>query len=113
MAVTQEYRDYVLEQMGRVMPVTARAMFGGVGLYAEAMMFALLDNDTTWLKVDDGNRGDFEAIGKGPFKPFGTDEHVMQYYELPGELLEDPEALRPWLQAALEVARRARRRKKR
>jgi hypothetical protein len=32
----------------------------------------------------------------------------MQYYELPADLLEDTEALRPWLDGAIEVARRAR-----
>jgi DNA transformation protein len=112
MAVSSAYRDYVLEQLGRVVPVTARAMFGGVGIYGDAMFFALLDNDTTYLKVDDGNRGDFLAVGKGPFNPFGDDKQVMQYYELPAELLEDAEALRPWVEGALQVAARARRKKR-
>jgi DNA transformation protein len=110
MAVTPEYRDFVLEQLGRVAPVTSRAMFGGVGIYCDGLFFALLAGEATWLKVDDRNRGDFEAAGMGPFRPFGEGGEVMQYYQLPGELLEDPEALRPWLEAALSVARDARRR---
>ena len=113
MAVSPEYREFVLEQLGRVAPVTSRAMFGGVGIYSEGFFFALLDDDTTYLKVDDSNRGDFERVGMGPFRPFGDDEHVMQYYELPADLLEDADALRPWMLKALDVARSARRRKKR
>lgn len=113
MAVTSEYRDFVLEQLGRVVPVTSRAMFGGVGIYAEAMIFGLLDNDTTYLKVDDSNRADFTAVGMGPFNPFGDDQHVMQYYELPADLLEDADALRPWVHKAIDVARAARRKKRR
>lgn len=112
MAVSPEYREFVLEQLGRVAPVTSRAMFGGVGIYSEGFFFALLDNDTTYLKVDDSNRGDFERAGTGPFRPFG-DDNVMQYYELPADLLEDADALRPWMQKAVDVARSARRRKKR
>jgi TfoX/Sxy family transcriptional regulator of competence genes len=37
----------------------------------------------------------------------------MQYYEVPEDLLEDPEALRPWVESAIGVARNARRRKAR
>jgi DNA transformation protein len=113
MAVSPEYRDFVLEQLGRVVPVTSRAMFGGVGIYSEGMIFGLMDDDTTYLKVDDGNRGSFEAVGMKPFNPFGDDKHVMQYYELPADLLEDADALRPWVAGALDAARAARRKKKR
>ena len=37
MAVSDSYREYALEQLGRVIPVTAWAMFGGVGIYGEAL----------------------------------------------------------------------------
>jgi len=30
----------------------------------------------------------------------------MQYYEVPADLLDDPEALRPWAEKAIVVARR-------
>jgi DNA transformation protein len=83
-------------------------MFGGVGLYAGELFFALIDDDTLYLKVDGSNRGDFEARGMGPFRPFGEEGEVMQYYELPAELLEEPEELRSWAEKAIEVARRAR-----
>jgi DNA transformation protein and related proteins len=111
MAVTPEYREFVLEQMGRVAPVTSRAMFGGVGVYSGGLFFALMDNDTVYLKVDDTNRPDFEAAGMGPFRPF-EGAGAMGYYELPAELLEDLDRLRPWMDAALDVARRSRKKKK-
>lgn len=107
MSVSAEYRTYVLEQLARVGPVSARNMFGGVGIYSAGTMFALMDDDTLYLKVDDTNRADFEAIGSGPFRPFG-DERAMQYYELPADLLEDVDALRAWVESAFAVARRAR-----
>ncbi len=36
----------------------------------------------------------------------------MQYYELPAGLLDDPEALRPWVESAIDVAGRAKSRTK-
>lgn len=114
MAVTAEYRAFVLEQLARAAPaVTHRGMFGGVGVYSDGLFFALMDDDTLYLKVDDRNRGDFVAAGMGPFSPFGDPKQVMQYYELPAELLEDADALRPWVHRAIDVARAARRRKRR
>jgi DNA transformation protein len=112
MSVSAEYRTYVLEQLGRVAPVTSRAMFGGVGIYAGGVFFALMDDDNLYLKVDDSNRGAFEAIGSGPFRPFG-DERAMQYYELPADVLEDVDQLRGWVEGAIAVAAGARTRRRR
>jgi DNA transformation protein len=111
MAVSPEYRAFVLEQLGRVAPVTSRPMFGGVGVYSDGLFFALIAGETLYLKVDDSNRGDFDAIGMGPFHPFDGDK-PMGYYELRADLLEDADALRPWIHKAVDVARRSRKSKK-
>ena len=112
MAVSEHYRTFMLEQLARVLPaVRARRMFGGVGIYSEDLFFALLDNDTLYFKVDDETRGDFEAIGMGPFRPFGEGGEVMQYYEVAGALIDDQDTLAPWAQNAVGVARRAKRRR--
>ena len=112
MAVSPGYQDFVLDQLRLVLPsVRAKRMFGGVGLYAEELFFALIDDDVLYLKVDDETRADFERRGLRPFQPFGEGTAVMQYYQLPEGLLEDPEALRPWAESALAVARRAKRKK--
>ncbi|HEX8390738.1 MAG TPA: TfoX/Sxy family protein [Longimicrobium sp.] len=108
MAVSREYREYVLEQMGRVLPVTAQSMFGGVGIRSEGVFFALISGDAVYLKTDDTNRPDFEAAGMAPFDPYQDGRVMLSYHELPAEMLEDPDVLRPWLQNALDVARRKR-----
>jgi DNA transformation protein len=81
-------------------------MFGGVGLYCHGLFFALIDDDTLYLKVDDATRADFERLGSQPFRPYGDDSHGMQYYELPADVLEDRAAVLPWVERALEAARR-------
>lgn len=106
MAITPSYKAYLLEQLNRVRPVTSRAMFGGLGLYADGLFFALADDGVLYFKVDDSNRGDFEALGTGPFRPYG-DDRCMGYYEVPEEVLEDEERLEPVLRKALAVAAKA------
>ncbi|MDB4949123.1 MAG: hypothetical protein JWM27_1772 [Gemmatimonadetes bacterium] len=112
MPVSAAYREYVLEQLGRVAPVTAKSMFGGVGVYSDGLFFALVAGDAVYFKVDDGNRPAFEAAGSGPFLPYGDPGKPMQYYGVAEELLEDPDALRPWMHGALDAARRARTKKR-
>lgn len=107
MPVSPEYRDWVLEQLRQIGGVTARSMFGGVGLYLDGLFFALIDDDVLYLKVDDSNRPDFTTAGCGPFRPYG-DDRAMQYYEVPADVLEDPGTLSAWAGRSLDVARRAR-----
>lgn len=113
MAVSESFKTYVVEQLTRLRPdIRARAMFGGIGIYAGERFFALIDDDALYLKVDDLNRPDFEKEGMGPFQPFGPGGEVMQYYELPAGLLDEPDALAPWVEGAIEVAARAKSRRR-
>ena len=112
MAVTPSYQSFVIEQLERVASITSKSMFGGVGLYADGLFFALIGNDRLFFKVDDSNRPDFEAAEMEPFRPYG-DERAMKYYEVPIAVLEDADALQTWAKKAIDVARCARKGKKR
>lgn len=85
-------------------------MFGGVGIYSGELFFALISDDTLYFKTDALTRPEFEARGMGPFRPFGDEGGTMQYYQLPEDLLEDPDALRPWAEKAIAIARQSKRR---
>jgi len=112
-SVNAGFRTFVLEQLARTTPgLRARSMFGGVGLYAGDLFFALMDDDVLYFKVDDHTRARFEELGMRPFRPEGDGGQVMQYFEVPAHVLEDAEALAPWATDAVEVARRARWRKR-
>jgi DNA transformation protein len=114
MSVSPNFRSFVLEQLARVTPgIRDRGMFGGVGIYAGELFFALMDDDTLYFKVDDTTRGRFEDRGMEPFRPFGEGGEVMQYYEVPADVLEDADALRPWVESAMDVARRVKRKRTR
>jgi DNA transformation protein and related proteins len=110
MSVSPSFRTFVLEQLGRSgLPVRGQSMFGAVGIYAGELFFALLADDTLYLKVDDSTRPDFETRGLGPFRPYGEGSEGMHYFRVPDDLLEDPEELRVWAEKAIGVAQRARR----
>jgi DNA transformation protein len=112
-AVSPTFRTFIVDQLTRVVAgVRARSMFGGVGIYAGDLFFALMDDDTLYFKVDDSNRADFEARKMGPFRPYGDEGEVMQYYAVPADLLEDPEGLRPWAEKAIAVAARKKAKRK-
>src|SRR5215831_7368629 len=107
MAVSESYRSFVLEQLGRVTPVTAKSMFGGVGIYSQRLFFALIAEDRLYFKVDDITRPDFERRGMEPFRPFGEDS-AMGYYEVPADVMEDANQLAIWMKKAIDVAASAR-----
>jgi DNA transformation protein len=105
MPVTESFTAFVVEQLDGVGAITPKRMFGGVGIYADDTFFAILDNDRLFLKVDDSNRSDFIAAGKGPFEPYGPGGgETMQYYEVPIAVLEDADELGRWAVKAIAVA---------
>lgn len=111
MAVSENYRAFVLEQLGRIATVTAKAMFGGVGIYSRDLFFALIAEDRLYFKVDDATRPDFERFGMEAFRPF-DDENAMGYYEVPADVVEDANQLASWTARAIEVASRSKHKKK-
>jgi DNA transformation protein len=111
-SVSPSFRTFVLEQLARsTVGIRAQSMFGGVGIYGGNRFFALIDEDVLYFKVDDSNRFQFESRGMRPFQPYGPEGEVMQYYQVPDDVLEDPEELGRWAEAALEVAARAKQRR--
>ena len=111
MAVSDPFIAFVVDQLAEFGLVISKRMFGGAGLYSGDLFFAVLDDGRLYFKVDDSNRGDFEAAGMGPFRPTGEGGEVMQYYEVPVEVLEDSTELARWARKAVTVAVSARARK--
>jgi DNA transformation protein len=105
MPVSDSYREYVVDQLRSFGDAAARKMFGGIGLFRDGLMFGLIADDVFYLKVDDSNRGDYEREGMGPFRPWEK-SIVMSYYQVPEEVLEDPETLKIWAKISFAIAQR-------
>jgi DNA transformation protein len=104
MRVSSGVRAFVLDQLAGLPGVRDRAMFGGVGLYADEVFFGILASDVVYFKVDDSNRRDYESAGSGPFKPYADRAMTMPYYAVPVEIVEDAAMLVRWAKRAVAVA---------
>jgi DNA transformation protein and related proteins len=105
MPVTEDYLQYVLEQLAALGQLTTRRMFGGVGLYHEERFFGFIAGDTLYFKVNDSNRADYEARGMSRFRPFADKPHLsMTYYEVPADALEDAEECSLWARKSVAAA---------
>jgi DNA transformation protein len=105
MAVSSEYLQYVLEQLAGLGGVTARRMFGGVGLYQDQRFFGIITSDTLYFKVTDANRGDYQARGMQAFRPYPDKPLLsMSYFEVPADTLEDSEECVVWARKSVATA---------
>ena len=52
--------------------------------------------------MDEGSKGDYLARGMGPFRP-NERQTLKSYYEVPPEVLADPEALLSWAREAIRA----------
>jgi len=104
-----EFVEHVIETMRSFGPVTARTMFGGWGLYHDGVFFALVFDDTLYLKSDATNAAEFEARGLHPFVfESKTDGETIttSYRQAPPEALDSPDEMAPWARSAYGAALR-------
>lgn len=106
MPVSPACKAFVQDLLSEFGPVSIRNMFGGAGIYADGVMFAILIDDTLYLKANALSARDFAAEGKGPFtyRAKGRAPVAMSYWEVPERLLDDPEELVAWARRAHAVA---------
>lgn len=112
------FHDFVRELFAGMGPIQVKRMFGGAGVYADGVMFALLADDAIYLKADQALKDELREEGSGPFvwTP-GTglragEQIEMGYWRLPDAALDDPETAAAWGKKALAVARDAARAKR-
>ena len=108
MPVTNSFVEFVLEQLDAIGPITPKRMFGGVGLYAGDLFFALLAGDVLYLKADDSTRAALEIAGGRPFQPYPNrprGKGTMKYYSVPAAILEDGDELVGLAKQSIAVAR--------
>jgi DNA transformation protein len=104
--------EFIRELFAPFRPVAVKRMFGGAGIYADGLMFALLFDGAIYLKVDETTIPDFEREGSRPFvytrakSPGRVGRASLSYWRLPERLYDDPDELAVWAERALGVAER-------
>jgi DNA transformation protein and related proteins len=95
------FKDFVLDQLADVPGVTARAMFGGYGLYCRATFFGIIHKGRLYFKVSASTMPRYKKHDMKPFRP-NAKQTLKSFYEVPVDVLEDTEALTKWATEAVE-----------
>jgi len=89
-------------------PVRCRRMFGGIGIFADGLMFGLFAFDQIYLKADPDFAAQLEDEGSRPFQYEARGRSVkLGYWTLPDRALDDPDAAAGLARQAFAIARRA------
>ena len=108
--------DWLDEALAGRVAITAKRMFGGLGVYGDGLFFAMVAEDALWLKADEITDAAWDAAGAARFAyDFGAGKMSgsMNYRRLPDAAMDDAEELRRWAELALAAAARAASRKRR
>lgn len=108
MAVGDDYLAYVVDQLSAHREIRSKRFFGGIGLVAQGLQFAMIMKDTLYFCVGAEARPRYEAQGMEPFS-YATRKgrvQVKRYYEVPVAVLEDADELKVWMAAAISDAAR-------
>src|SRR5271167_515519 len=88
--------------------VAVKRMFGGAGVYAEGLCFAIEQGGEVFLKVDSLSQPSFAEAGSSPFIHVAKGKPMaMSFWRLPSAAHEEADELRRWASLGLEAARRA------
>ena len=108
------FKEFVLDQLGALPELSARAMFGAHGLYSGEKFFGILDEGRLFFKTDAQSQADYQARGMGPFTYESKGKVMtMAYHEVPPDVLENAPELTAWARRAIQVAASAKKSGKR
>lgn len=99
--------EFIRDLFSRFRPVDVRRLFGGAGVYADSVMFALLSSQgALYLKVDENNEADFvrESLPPFEYERNGVKRAIRSYRRMPDRLYDDPDELAQWASRALAAA---------
>ena len=114
MKLDDPFRNYVEELFAPLGKIRVREMFGVGGVYAGEDLFALIEDDIVYMKVDDAWRDNLSADGAKPFEWTNPDtgrSMQLSFVSLPETTLSKPESAVAWGAKALDAAIDARRAK--
>ena len=106
MAVSAEFREHLRDLFGALGPIQTRRMFGGAGVYLGEAMFALVVDDTLYMKADEALAQAYAAEGSEPFSyQTRTGRRSLPgFMRLPDSALDDPDEALGWARRSLVPA---------
>lgn len=98
--------QYVVEDLfAYLSDVSARAMFGGYGIYRAGVMFGLVEDGELYFKVQDEQKEKYLSFGSRPFTYMKEGKpQELGYYFIPEEVQENNQLFRELAEDAYELA---------
>jgi len=100
---SDSFKEFVLDQLRGLDDLSSRAMFGGYGLYQDGAFFGILFKGRLYFKTDATTVKEYRRRGMKPFRP-NTRQTLKNYYEVPVEIIEDPDCLAEWARRAFTIS---------
>ncbi len=103
------FSDFLEDLFGPLGGVSMRRMFGGLGIWRDGLMFALVADDVLYFKADEETRPRYEAEGSAPFSYTSKTGRttIMSYWRSPERLFDEPDAFLDFAREACAAAGRA------
>ena len=96
----ESFKDFVLDQLLGLDGVEARRMFGGYGLYHAETFFGIVHKGRLYFKIDGTTVKEYHKRRMKPFRP-NAKQTIKSYYQVPVDVLEDPDELCVWARRAI------------
>jgi len=100
--------DWLTEELATLGNLSQRRMMGGMTLYLDGTVFAILDEGELWLKADAVSDAIWDAAGclRFTYQMGEGRSGSMNYRRAPADVYDDGDALRRWAALALDAGRR-------
>jgi DNA transformation protein len=108
MVASDDFAEFLREQLAPLGRVTTRRMFGKTGVFCGGVMLGMVTENTLYFRVDDHNRAMFKEAESFPPLNYekGGATIDLSFWRTPERLFDEPDELVAWARAALAAARR-------
>ena len=106
MSITDEDIEFSHELFSEVGEITSRKMMGGLSIYADGQIFAILNAEgRLYLKAANALAKRLEAAGSSLFTYTGKNGKTrhMNYWTMPEDALDDPARAAEWARDSLRA----------
>src|SRR6266705_205973 len=108
MAASDDFAEFLREQLAPLGRITMRRMFGKTGVFCDGLMLGMVRDNTLYFRVDDDNRAAFKEAES--FQPLNYEKQGgtidLCFWRAPERLFDEPDELLTWARVALAAARR-------